>query len=168
MESFMQKPEKGNNKIMLGAMLVAALVVIGAVTFLALRPSKQEAEQQLLEGAAREGSPEFAVLTKKIAIQTDDKNTQESPTGMGTISMFIRGHIRNYTGKTLNGLEIKVTVVNQLEKPVKERIITVVPTQRATLENNQSMPVQVNIEGFGKDDDRAMIRWKVTAIKTQD
>jgi hypothetical protein len=29
------------------------------------------------------------------------------------------------------------------------------------------MPVKVMIEGFSKDDDRAMIRWKVTAIKTE-
>lgn len=168
MESLTRKPQTGNNKILLGAMLVAALLVIGAVTFLALRPSKQEAELQLLEGAVREGSPEFAALTKKIVIQTDEKNTQESPTGLGTIVMMIRGNIRNYTGKTLSGLEVQVTVVDQLGKPVKDRVLTVVPMQQSTLENNQGMTVQANIEGFNKDDDRAMIRWKVTAIKTQE
>jgi hypothetical protein len=29
------------------------------------------------------------------------------------------------------------------------------------------MDVNVTIEGFKKDDDRARIRWKVTAIKTE-
>jgi len=123
--------------------------------------------QQELEGAVREGTPEFEALTKRIVIQTDENNTMQSPTGMGTITMFIRGKIRNFTGKTLTGLEIRTTVIDQLEKPVKEKTLIVVPNQQERFETNQTMPVSVMIEGFGKDDDRAQIRWKVTAIRTE-
>jgi len=167
MDSFLEKPKTGNNKVLLGALVVAVLLVIAIVGFLVLRPSKQEVVQQQLEGAVREGTPEFEVLTKRIAIQTDDNNTMESPTGMGTITMFIAGKIRNFTGKTLTGLEIKVTVIDQLNKPVKEKILTVIPSQQESLETNQTMFVKVMIEGFSKDDDRALVRWKVTAIKAE-
>jgi hypothetical protein len=143
------------------------LLVAAVTAFLVLRPSKQEVVQQQLEGAVREGTPEFEVLTKKIAIQTDDDKTMESPTGMGTITMFIAGKIRNFTGKTLTGLEIKVTVIDQLNKPVKEKILTVIPSQQERLDTNQTMLVNVMMEGFSKDDDRALVRWKVTAIKTE-
>lgn len=169
MDSLLRTPQTGSNKALLGAMLAAALIVIAAVAvFLFIRPSRQEVAQQDLQGAVREGSPEFAVLTKKIAIQTDENNTMESPTGMGTIVMMIAGRIRNFTGKTLTGLEIQVTVVDQLERPVRDKVLTVIPTQAETLGTSESMPVKVMIEGFSKDDDRAMIRWKVTAIKVSE
>lgn len=170
MDSFLEKPpaETGNSKKFIGTVLAALLLVITTSGFYSTCTSRQALQQQQLEGAVREGTPEFETLTKRIVIQTDENNTMQSPTGMGTITMFIRGKIRNFTGKTLNGLEIKVTVVDQLEKPVKDKTLIVVPSQQPTLETNQMMPVNVMIEGFSKDDDRAMIRWKVTAIKTQD
>jgi hypothetical protein len=169
MDSFLEKTpaetRKGRNFI--GTLLVAVLLVITTSGFYSTCTSRQALQQQQLEGAVREGTPEFETLTKRIVIQTDENNTMQSPTGMGTITMFIRGKIRNFTGKTLTGLEIRVTVVDQLEKPVKDKTLIVVPSQQPTLETNQTMPVNVMIEGFSKDDDRAMIRWKVTAIKAE-
>jgi hypothetical protein len=32
---------------------------------------------------------------------------------------------------------------------------------------NENLPVLVPIEGFAKDDDRARVKWKVTAIKVE-
>lgn len=169
MNSFLEKPtaKTGNGKNFIKTLMVAVLLVVSTSGFYSTCTSRQAVQQQQLEGAVREGTPEFEVLTKRIVIQTDEENTMQSPTGMGTITMFIRGKIRNFTGKTLSGLEIKVTVVDQLEKPVKDKTLIVVPSQQPTLETNQTMPVSVMIEGFSKDDDRAMIRWKVTAIKAE-
>lgn len=168
MDSFLEKlPVAGNSKNVIGTVIIAALLIITTSGFYSTCTSRQAIQQQQLEGAVREGTPEFEALTKRIVIQTDDDKTMESPTGMGTITMFIRGNIRNYTGKTLTGLEIKVTVIDQLGKPVKEKTLTVVPAQRERLETNQGMPVNVMIEGFSKDDDRALVRWKVTAIKAE-
>jgi hypothetical protein len=169
MDSFLEKPRAaaGNRKKFTGTVIIALLLVIATTGFFSKCTSRQALQQEQLEGAVREGTPEFEALTKRIVIQTDENNTMQSPTGMGTITMFIAGKIRNFTGKTLTGLEIKVTVVDQLEKPVKEKTLTVVPNQMERFETNQTMPVRVMIEGFSKDDDRAMIRWKVTAIKTE-
>jgi hypothetical protein len=159
-------PEK--RKYMMMATLVAILVVgVAAFIFFSI-PTREEIERKSLEGAVREGSPEFEVLTRKISISTDEENTKESPTALGTIVMFISGRIRNMTGKNITGLEIKVAVVDQLNKPIKEKILTVVPTQKEVLQPEEVMPVRVMIEGFKKDDDRANVRWKVTAIKVQD
>jgi hypothetical protein len=168
METLVRKPQTGNNKILLAAMLVAAMLVAAVVAFFALQPTKQQIEQTSMEGAVREGAPEFEVLTKRIAISNDEKNTMQSPTGLGTIVMNIAGRIRNMTGKTLTGLEIRVAVVDQLNNPVKEKTLVVVPTQKERLEPNETMPVRVMMEGFSKEDDRAMIRWVVTAIKVKE
>jgi len=169
MNSFLEKASVRivNGRKFIGTLAIAAFLFFTTSGFYSTCTSRQAVHQQELEGAVREGTPEFEALTKRIVIQTDENNTMQSPTGMGTITMFIRGKIRNFTGKTLTGLEIRTTVIDQLEKPVKEKTLIVVPNQQERFETNQTMPVSVMIEGFGKDDDRAQIRWKVTAIRTE-
>jgi len=163
-----QSAQSRRSKYMILA-IFAAVLIVGVATFLILSiPTKEEIERKSLEGAVREGSAEFEVLTRKISISTDEENTKEATTALGTVVMFIAGRVRNMTGKAITGLEIKVTVVDQMNKPVKERILTVVPSQKEALQPNEVIPVRVMIDGFKKDDDRAMIRWKVTAIKVQD
>jgi hypothetical protein len=169
MESFLQKPqkEKGSNKILIIA-LVAGLIVVGAVIgLLALRPSMNDVQQSYIEGAFREGSPEFAAYTKRISISTDEDRTMYSPTAMGTVMMVIGGNVRNSSDKTITGLEIETSVVDQFAKVLKSKTLIVVPTQVAMLEPNQTIPVQVRIEGFDPKEIRADIHWKVTAIKVQ-
>lgn len=167
MAAFLEnKQEKqGINKVLLGAVIAGFVLVAAVVGLIALRPTPQDVQQQALDGAFREGSPEFAALTKKIVAQTDENRTTQSPTGMGTVVMSIGGTIRNLTGKTLTGLEIKVGVIDSFGNPVKDKTLVVIPRQAEKLENNQTLPVQISIDGFAREDDRANIRWKVTAIK---
>ena len=67
----------------------------------------------------------------------------------------------------MNALEINVAVVTQFNKVLKEKRILVVPTQVPRLEPDQIIPVTLSLDGFAKDDDRANIRWKVTAIRVE-
>lgn len=162
------KPEerKGINKVFIAAALIGAVVLGAAIWVMSLKPSMEEQTAKILEGSFREGSPEFDELTKDIIISTDN-NTVQSPMVTGTISMFINGKIRNKGTRTMNALEINVAVVTQFNKVLKERRILVVPTQVPRLEPNQTIPVTLSLDGFSKDDDRANIRWKVTAIRVE-
>src|SRR3982751_3417259 len=120
MESILagDKEKRGLNKIFLIG-IVAALLLIGAVVYLlSLRPSMEEQTASLLAGALREDSPEFGGLSKDIVI-ADDK-TVESPTGLGTISMFINGKIYNKGNRTVDILEVKVAVITQFNQVLKE------------------------------------------------
>jgi hypothetical protein len=40
----------------------------------------------------------------------------------------------------------------------------VVPVQQSSLEPGQDIPITLTVDGFTRDDDRADIRWTVTAI----
>lgn len=162
-----QNKEKGSKKILIGALTAAVLAVVAIIALISLKPSQTVVEQDFLQGAYREGSPEFQNLTKRIAAQTIEDATTKSPTAMGTVMMSIGGTIRNFSGKTLTALELKVGVVDTFNNLVKERILTVIPTQQEKLENNQTMPVRVIIEGIDPKADLANIRWKVTAIKAE-
>ena len=158
----------GNSKkILFAALAIAVVAVLAVVGLLALRPSATVVEQQALEGAFREGSDEFALYTRRISAQTDVDRTTKAQTAMGKLVMSIGGTIRNFTGKTLTGLEIKVGVVDSFNNIVKEKSQIVIPNQREKLDNNQTSSVRVTIEGFEPDADLANIRWKVTAIKVE-
>ena len=172
MDTYLKEPEKreGISKVLLAALVIGTLLIITIIGILLLNQSPKEVQNQALAGAFREGSPEFELYTKRIIAQTIEDATTQSPTGLGTIVMSIGGKVRNMTGKTLIGLEMKVSVVDMNGKPVRDKIFTVIPDVSqgfSELENNQILPFQVSMEGFSKDDDRANIHWKVTAIKVK-
>ena len=157
------------NKSFLTAFLIAILLVAGGILLIwKLQPSMQEQQEQVLSGAVRAGSPEFDAITKRIVAENDEDKTWFSPVGTGGIVMNIAGKLRNNSDKTLTGLEINVAVLDLNNKVVKEKTLTVVPTQQKKLEPKGEMKVIVVIEGFKPDDDRARIQWKVTAIKVQE
>ncbi len=52
-------------------------------------------------------------------------------------------------------------------KVVREKRLMVVPKQREKLAPGETIPVVATVEGFRKDDDRANVRWKVTAIRIE-
>ena len=158
------KAKRGVNKIFILAALIAIVLIGGAIWLLSMRPSIEEQTNRILQGAFREGSPQFEELNKDIIISTDDK-TVESPTGMGTISMYINGKVRNKGTRTINVLEVSVSVVTQFNEVLRERRILVVPVQQSLLGPGEIIPITLTVDGFSKNDDRANIRWKVTAIK---
>ena len=159
-----EKEKKGINPVFIVGILVGLVLIAGAIWLLSRTPSMEDQTAKILQGSFREGSPEFAELNKDIIISTD-QGTVQSPTGMGTISMYINGKIRNKGSKTISALEVNVAVVTQFNDVLRERKILVVPVQQPVLGPDQTIPITLTLDGFTKEDDRANIRWKVTAIK---
>lgn len=162
------KPEKkpGINKVFVAALLIGVVAIGAVIGLLSLKPSMEEQTAKILEGVYRDGSPEYAELQKDIIISTDDRTVQ-SPTGMGTISMYINGKIRNKGTRTITALEVNVAVVTQFNDVLRERKILVVPVQQPSLGPGEIIPITLTLDGFTASDDRANIRWKVTAIRAQ-
>lgn len=161
-----ENEKKGIDQAFIVALIIGIAAIAAVIAVLSLRPSIEEQQASILAGSFREGTPEYAELNKDIIISTDDK-TVESPTGMGTISMYIHGKIRNKGSRTINALEVNVAVVTQFGDLLRERRMLVVPVQQATLGPGETIPITITLDGFAKNDDRANIRWKVTAIKAQ-
>lgn len=167
MDTFLEnKDEKrGVNKVLLAGLAIATLLVAGVIYLLTFQPTMEEQKQMALEGAYLEGSPEFQKYTNNLIITTDTLRTTQSLIGLGTIQMSIHADIRNKGDKAINGLEVNVAVVDLSNKVLRERRVMVVPNQREKLEPNETIHVAVPVDGFKKEDDRANVRWKVTAIR---
>lgn len=159
-----EKPKPNYAAYAVGA--VIGILLIGALVFIAARrPSMQDQATAVLEDAYREGSPEFDAITKDIIISTSDK-TVEGQNAFGGISMNIVGRVKNKGDKLIDGLEVNVAVIDTFNETVKEKRVLVVPTQQAQLGPGETIPITLSLEGFKRGDDRANIRWKVTAIRT--
>jgi len=162
------KPEekkRGVNKVIVVALIAALGMVAVAIYLLSLKPPMVDQTAKIMEGSLREGSPEFALANKDVIIGTDLDNTVESPTGLGTISMYIKGNVRNRGTRNIIALEVNVAVITQKNEVLREKIVLVVPMQHKSLPPGASIPITLDIPGFSSKDDRANIRWKVTAIK---
>ena len=168
MDEIFNKPvEKKRINLPLIGGAILGLVIIGvAIWLMSFRPSIEEQTARILADAYLEGTPQFADLNKDIIISTDD-NTVQSPMGTGKISMFIHGKIHNRGSHRITILEVNVAVVTQFNDVLRERKILVIPVQQASLDPDQTIPITLTLDGFTKDDDRANIRWKVTAIHAE-
>ena len=158
------KEKRGINWVLVLGVLIGAVLVGAAIWVLSWQPSMEEQMARVLEGSLREGSPEFEQITKDIVIATSD-DTVQSPNAFGSISMYIKGTIRNKGTRLIDGLEVNVAVVDTFNKPLREKRVLVVPTQIPQLAPGEVIPIHLEISGFDRKDDRANIRWKVTAIR---
>ena len=152
--------ESRRKLIIIGAVIAA--VVIAAIFYFLMRASGGGTPEPTLANAIRAGSPQFEEFKSKIAI--DEVEADEAKRALGDIVMTLRGTVRNFSGRTLNGLEINAAVVNHQGEPVKQRTVVVIPATQAELDNNRTLPVQVLLVGMTDADDRANIRMVVTGF----
>jgi hypothetical protein len=145
---------------------VLAAILIAVLFYLLLRVSVGGGDSQpTLQGAIRPGSPEFQQYVSKIVL--DPPEADEAKRALGDIVMTLHTTVRNFTGRTLNGLELRAAVVDHQGKVVKERTVVVIPAKQPTLEPNRTMLVQVMLEGMSEADDRANIKMEATGFRFQ-
>jgi hypothetical protein len=165
MEQFLENRDerRGINKVFIIALIGAAVLIGIVIVIMSFRPSLDDRMAKVVADAFHEGSPQFAELSKDIVISND--NTIESPMATGKISMFLHGKVHNRGTQTITVLEVNAAVVSKFNDVLRERRILVVPLQQPSLGPDETIPITLALDGFDKDDDRANIRWKVTAIK---
>jgi hypothetical protein len=162
-EQNVANPDDSRRKIIIVVAVVAALL-IAVLFYVLMRASGGGSNAPVrLEGAVRAGSPEFAKYAPLIVC--DNVEADESKRALGDIVMTLRGTVRNFTGKTINGLEVRGVVVDHQDKPVKESTVVVIPVRRAELEPNKTMRVEVGLDGMPPTADRANIRVEVVGFR---
>jgi hypothetical protein len=160
-----KKFEDGSNSsrtIIIVVAIVAAIVIAGLFYFL-MRATGGGVPEPRLEAAIRYGSPDFETYKSKIIL--DDPIADESKRPLGDTMMWLRTTARNFTGRTLTGLEVTGSVIDHQGKPVKSRAVVVIPTKQPELDNNRYIDVTVVLDGLTDTDDRANIKMEVTGFK---
>jgi len=152
-------PEEKPKRTLIIVVAVIAAVLIGGFFYLLLRKSVASSPPQTLQGAIQPGSPDWDKYIKLIAL--DDPEADEAKRALGDTVMTLQTTVRNFTGRTITGLEVRGAVVDHDNKPVKQRILVVIPGRQPELDPNKTMRVSILIDGFSDSDDRANIKMDV-------
>lgn len=153
--------DSSRRKVIIIVAIVAAIIIAIFFYFL-MRAGSAVRVDPTLEGAIRAGSPEFAQYQSKIVV--DEPEATEAKRALGDIVMNLHTNVRNFTGRTLTGLEVKGMVVDHQGQPVNQKTVVVIPTVQPELENNRVVAVRVMLEGMTDQDDRANIKVEVTGF----
>ena len=151
------------NRTLIIVVAVVAAVVIAGLFYGLMRLGGGGGGPTGLQGAIREGSPQWEENKKNIVL--DDPEATEAKRALGDITMTLSTTVRNLTGKTLTGLEIRGAVVDYAGKPVKQRAVVVVPGRVSDLAPNKTLPVNITLDGMSDTDARANIKMEVTGFK---
>jgi hypothetical protein len=158
--------ERTSNRTLIIIVAVAAAVVIALFIGLLFMSSSGGDSEPTLQGAIRAGTPEFEQYKTQVVL--DDPEATQAKRPLGDIVMTLKTVVRNLSGKTLIGLEVRAAVVDYEGKAVKERTVVVIPTRRPELPPNRTMEVPVLLEGMSDKDARANIKMEITALKFKD
>ena len=166
-------PEDSSRRKIIVVVAVIAAVFIGAFFYLLLRKTAAPGPPPTLQGAIRPGSSEWDQYHTRIVLDEPADCPEpgapfcatESKRALGDILMTLRATVRNFSGRTIDGLEIRAAVVDHQNQPVRQRTVVVIPvTGRSELLPNRTMPVSITIDGFTDSDDRANTKMEVTGF----
>ncbi|MEP6924903.1 MAG: hypothetical protein ABI954_10595 [Pyrinomonadaceae bacterium] len=168
MDSLMQenKETPGSSKLFWIVMVIGILIFGGLVAYFLSQPTPPSQEVKL-QNAVREGAPEFEALKSRVLVLEQTNLGTQAQNAAGGIEMRLPAVVKNFSGKTLTGLEVVASVVDDNEKVIKEKTAIVIPTQVSPIDNNKSALVSVSIGGFSPKDNRANFKFRVTAIKVE-
>jgi hypothetical protein len=142
--------------------------VIAVLFYFLMRATGGGTATPRLEGAIRPGSSEFEQYRERIVL--DEPEATEAPRPLGDIVMTLSTTIRNFSGKTISGLEIRGAVIDHQDQPVKQRTIVIIPSPDGPKElaPNKTVIARVVLDGMTEKDDRANIKMEITGFKFKD
>lgn len=159
-----------SNRMLIIVVAIAAAVVIAGFFYVLMRAvGGGTSATATLQGAIRPGNPEFDQHKANIILDAPD--ALEGKRALGDTWMTLQTTVRNLTGKTLAGLEIKGSVIDYEGKPIKERTALVLPSEHLKLSElapNKTMPVNIMLDGFKDTDPRANIKMELVGFKFKD
>ena len=158
--------KSGSRTLIITVAVIAALLIAVLFYFL-MRATGGGTVAPSLEGAVRPGAPDFEKFLATIVL--DEPEATEARRPLGDIVMTLQTTVRNFSGKTLSGLEIKGAVVDHQGQPVKQRTVIVIPSPvpggPSELAANKTVVARVVLDGMTETDDRANIKMEITGFR---
>jgi hypothetical protein len=150
--------DKSRRKIFIVVALASALAVAG-LAWWATQPSMRTGDPRL-EGALRPGSPEFEQIRDRLVVEFDpDEDALIGPTALGTYAVTLRPTVRNFTGRTVSGLEFHAAGLDLDKRIIRERTFV----WREEIEPNKVSVVPFSLN-FPQDNRPASLDLKLTGV----
>ena len=156
--------------IVIGA---ASLVLLGALAWLFSTDAGRSfvnrfnppAQAERLEGALRPGTPEFDEAMQRVRLDfVADDHATTSPRAIGDTIAMMRPTIRNFSNRTINGVELRAAGYDLDGNVLKERTYVVIPKRQPEIEPNKTYTPELVLEGFKQTDFIAKLTVEITGI----
>ena len=141
---------------------IIALVAAGLHYVAKTEPVNSDSGPRLAS-ALRPGEPEFEQVRQQIQIARLLGIEQVHP--FNNLAVDLTATVRNNTGRTISGLEMRGAIVDTQNSTLRERTVMVIPARQTALEPGEAIVVRVLLEGIGNDSDRANMVLEVTGVR---
>ena len=151
--------------VLLAAAITALLAMLTAgLYYVVMTQSTVKSDMQpRLERALQPGQPEFEESRRHIAIEQLVGTEKVHP--FDNLAVAMTATVRNNTGRSISGLELRGAILDRKNSRVRERTVVVIPKRQKILESGEAINTRILLDGIDKDSDRAHLLLEVTAIR---
>ena len=159
-----REPELRWPIVILAALITMIIALVAAgLQYLAMTQPVNSYSGPRLSSASRPGEPEFEQVREQIEIAQLLGIEQVHP--FHSLAVDLTATVRNNTGRTISGLEMRGGIVDAQNSTVRERTVMVIPARQTALEPGEAIGVRVLLESISKDSDRANMVLEVTGVR---
>ena len=137
---------------------VLALLLIGGLAYLATRPTQKPGEERLA-GAIRPGDPNWPG-DKLVVDFVPDEDATGGENTLGNYVVTMKPTVRNFTGRTVNGLEIHVAGLDLKGNVIRERTYV----NKGEVETNKTASPAISLN-FPSDNRPAQLKLELTGMR---
>jgi hypothetical protein len=164
-----KEPELRWPIVLLAAIITTVLaLLVAGMHYLAmnqpLRPNTYSAPCQTWELQA--GQSEFEQFKEKIVV--DQLVGREKLHPFNNLAVELKAVVTNRTGRAINGLEMRGTILDSENSIVRKRTAVIVPVQQTLLEADEAITARVLLERLHPNSDRAQTVLEVTGISFEE
>jgi hypothetical protein len=152
--------DKSRRAIFIAVGVATALLVAG-LAWLATRRPAARGEEARLEAAVRPGSPEFPAPDRLIVEFEPDEDAQIGANSLGNWVVVMKPTVRNFTGRTVSGLEFRAAGLDLSGQTIRERTY-VNDTDELAPNRTLSPPISINFPANNKP---ARLDLKLTGVR---
>lgn len=148
---------------LLAALITSALLVTGMVLYEMSHPATYLRIEPQLRGALRPGAAGFEELSRRIEVE--QPVAVEKLHLMNDTVIELTTTVRNKTGRTIRGLEMRGAVFDRQGELLRERTVVVIPSHQTALEPEEAISVRILLEGLGSEAEHASVLMEVTGVR---
>ena len=144
--------------VIYAAVALLALLLVGGLAYLATRPTQKPGEERLA-GAVRPGASDWP--GNKLVVDFDpDENATIGANALGNYVVTMKPTVRNFTGRTVNGLEFRAAGLDLKGNVIRER--TYVTEEEIETNKTASPAIGLN---FPSDNRPAQLKLELTGVR---
>ncbi len=154
-----RRAERDRSRLFIyGAVAVLALLLVGGLAYLATRPTQKPGEERLAN-AVRAGDRDWP--GEKFVVDFDpDENATIGANALGNYVVTMKPTLRNFTGRTVNGVEIHVAGLDLKGNVIRERTYV----SENEIETNKTASPAIGLN-FPSDNRPAQLKLELTGIR---